>query len=362
MKILALVTDAFGGWGGIAQYNRNFLRAACSCVGVERVICVPRLVPEEVGAIPDKLVFDVAAAKSAGHYLRAVAGHVLRLRELGLIFCGHIHLLPIAIPLGWILRKPVVLPIHGIEAWTPPPRRLAVLLASRVDAVVSNSRLTLDRFRSWSGVPEDRCSVLPCTYDEARFRPGPKPGYLAARYGVEGRTVLLTLGRLVSEERAKGFDQVLEVLPSLVRRLPTLAYIVAGTGPDRARLEAKVRVLGLETSVIFAGKVPNGEMADLYRLADAYVMPSQGEGFGITLLEAMACGTPVVASTRDGTSEALLGGRLGRLVDPLDPCDVERGILEALEAGPRVPRGLDCFSMENFGRRVQALLDRVARL
>jgi phosphatidyl-myo-inositol dimannoside synthase len=362
MKIFALVTDAFGGWGGIARYNRDFLSATCRSDGVARVVCLPRLVSRPLEALPDKLSFDACAAHGLGSYLRAVLRHARSLGAAELIYCGHINLVPLAVLLGAAARKPVVLQVHGIDAWTPPRRRQAALLAGRADAVVSTSRLTLDRFRSWSGIPESRCSVIPCMYEAAAFRSGAKSDDLAARYGLAGRTVILTLGRLVSEARAKGFDEVLEVLPGLVRTVPTLAYVIAGTGPDRSRLEDKVSRLGLDERVIFTGEVPETEKADLYRLADAYVMPSRGEGFGITLLEAMACGTPVVGSTRDGTGEALRGGRLGVLVDPLDSADVERGILLALESARGVPPGLEYFSQEKFGERVQALLDRVARL
>ena len=123
-----------------------------------------------------------------------------------------------------------------------------------------------------------------------------------------------------------------------------------------------MNTLGLERTVVFTGKVLESEKADHYRLADAYVMPSQGEGFGITLLEAMACGIPVLASTRDGTSEAIRKGELGILVDPLSLADVERGILRVLASSRDVPQGLEYFSKDNFVRKVQAFLDRIPRL
>ena len=101
-----------------------------------------------------------------------------------LIYCGHLNLTPLAVLLGAVFRTPVVLQIHGIDAWTPPPRRLAALLARRVDAVVSVSGFTLDRFLSWSKIPESRCFVIPCTYHEGAFAPGQKPDYLVRRYGI----------------------------------------------------------------------------------------------------------------------------------------------------------------------------------
>src|SRR5262249_1572191 len=106
--------------------------------------------------------------------------------------------------------------------------------------------------------------------------------------------------------------------------------------------------------------IPESEKADHFRLADVYIMASRGEGFGFVLLEAMACGVPVVASKLDGGREAVRDGQLGILVDPLDGRDVRDAILEALTR-PRgvVPGGLDHFSLSNFEARAHALIGRV---
>ena len=153
---------------------------------------------------------------------------------------------------------------------------------------------------------------------------------------------------------------VLEALPLLKDTIPGVVYLVAGDGTDRPRLEAKARSLGVEDDVVFTGYIAEEEKADHYRLADVFVLAGRGEGFGTVLLEAMACGVPVVASKLDGSAEAVRGGELGALVDPGEPEDLTRGILEAL-ARPRgvVPRGLGYFSYENFARRCHEFLDRV---
>ncbi|HET9470933.1 MAG TPA: glycosyltransferase, partial [Usitatibacter sp.] len=166
--------------------------------------------------------------------------------------------------------------------------------------------------------------------------------------------------RMSELERYKGFDEVIGVLPRLVRRFPRLRYLACGDGLDRARLEARVDELGLREHVVFAGFVPEDRKADYYRLADAYVMPSRGEGFGIVFLEAAACGLPLVGSKADGSREALLDGRLGRLVDPDDQDEIEAAVVEALAAGKRVPPELAHFSSANFAERAAAIVREIA--
>jgi glycosyltransferase involved in cell wall biosynthesis len=96
-------------------------------------------------------------------------------------------------------------------------------------------------------------------------------------------------------------------------------------------------------------------------LADAFLLPSQGEGFGFVLLEAMACGVPVVASALDGGREAVREGQLGILVDPRDRTSVVRGIREALARPRAVPAGLEYFSFDRFRERVDGFIDVMLR-
>ena len=138
-----------------------------------------------------------------------------------------------------------------------------------------------------------------------------------------------------------------------------MAYLVCGGGDDRERLEDKARLLGVADRVVFAGYVPEEEKADHYRLADAFVMPGRGEGFGIVYLEALACGVPVVASSADASCEAVLDGELGVVVDPDDPASVVSGIRDALGREEGVPAGLDHFSQRRFAERWRAVVGAV---
>jgi glycosyltransferase involved in cell wall biosynthesis len=145
--------------------------------------------------------------------------------------------------------------------------------------------------------------------------------------------------------------------------IPNVAYIIVGDGSDRPRLEKKARALGVHDRVVFAGLISEAEKADHYRLADTYVMPGWGEGFGIVYLEAMACGIPVVASKVDGSREAVRHGALGIMVDPNDREDIRAGIIEALRRPTGViPQGLDYFSCINFKRRLHRIIENVVSM
>jgi glycosyltransferase involved in cell wall biosynthesis len=310
--------------------------------------------------MPAKLSYMVRAAGGKLQYLSTVFHTMRRDRSYDAVFCGHINLLPLAHLASRMMNVPLVLFIYGIDAWQPTRSRLANLQVKHALWVVSISEVTARKFSTWANSVKRELIVLPNAIHTEWYGPGEKSRTLVERYGLDGKIVLLTLGRLVSEERYKGFDEVLEILPTLGRTLPNLVYMIVGDGSDRTRLEYKARSLGVAERVVFTGNVPEAEKADHYRLADAYVMPSRGEGFGFVLLEAMACGIPVVASTLDGGREALCDGRLGTLVDPLDEKQLVQAVLEAVRT-PKgiVPAGLDWFHYSHFEERAHEMVSRV---
>jgi glycosyltransferase involved in cell wall biosynthesis len=223
------------------------------------------------------------------------------------------------------------------------------------------SQYTKERFLEWAPLRADQGRVVPDCIDLEAYSPGPKRDALLERYGLRDRTILLTLGRLSSDEQYKGHDEVLEVLPDLAEEVPDVAYLVCGDGDDRPRLERKAKRLGVADCTVFAGYVPEEEKEDHYRLADAFVMPGRGEGFGIVYLEALACGVPVVASSADASREAVRDGQLGAVVDPDDPDDVKKGILKILQEPTGVPEGLDYFSVERFRERWHEVVEMCIR-
>ena len=354
MNLLVLCTDAFGGRGGIAKFNRDLCQALSSEPLAATVTALPRVPPvERVPNVPDRVDYRAEAAGSKLTYVRHVVRSTFDVSRASFdgIICGHINLLPVAAIAALIQRAPLLLILHGIDAWEPHPSALVRWSLRMVDNFVTVSQYTKERFLSWAPLRSEQGHVIPNCIDRSPYGPGPKRTDLLARYGLHDRTILLTLGRLSADEQYKGHDEVLALLPELALDVPDIAYLICGDGDDRPRLQAKAERLGIADRVVFAGYVPEEDKPEYLRLADAFVMPGRGEGFGIVYLEALACGVPVVASAADASQEAVLHGRMGQVVDPDNLDSVKAGILVALKEPRKVPDTLDYFSVDRFRER-----------
>jgi len=310
--------------------------------------------------LPPKLTYVTSGVNGKLRYLLAVLRCLVAAGPYELICCGHLFLLPLAYLAKWKTGAPLALFIFGLDAWQPPRSALAARLAAKVDTVIAISEVTTERFLAWARLPRDRVFLLPNAVAQQHYGAGDKNPDLVQHYGLAGKIVLLTVSRLCATDNYKGIDEVLGLMPALAAEVPEIAYLIVGDGDDRERLQAKARSLGVADRVVFAGFIPEKEKPDHYRLADAYVMPGWGEGFGFVYLEAMACGIPVLGSKLDGSREALRDGALGILVDPHDPDELRWGILETLKR-PRgvIPPGLSYFSLENFTERCHAIVRRI---
>ena len=313
----------------------------------------------ELEKLPDNLTFVTKSTGGKVQYLLTVLRYALKRPRIDLIVCGHINLLPMAYLLRFFFGAPVLLEIYGIDAWKKTKSWLVNYLASGKVAVASISEITRMRFLAWTVRTGQKTFILPNAIHAERYGTGPKSEALLSRYRLEGKVILMTLGRLASEERAKGFDEVLELLPTLSERFHNIAYMIVGDGTDIDRLKDKANLLGVADRVVFTGLIAEAEKPEHYRLADVYVMPSHGEGFGFVLLEAMACGVPVIASKLDGGREAIRNGELGILVEPHNPAEITDAIHRSLRIPRGIPKGLEYFLFENFQRRAHQTVDQV---
>ena len=135
----------------------------------------------------------------------------------------------------------------------------------------------------------------------------------------------------------KGQDALIEALPQIQQQVPGTALIIVGDGPYRAKLEQKVRALGLSGDVHFTGKVAYEQLPAWYLTGDVFAMPCRTrnagwdvEGLGIVYLEASACGLPVVAGNSGGAPDAVLNGQTGIVVDGRGQSEIVGAIAQLL--------------------------------
>lgn len=356
LRILALVTDAYGSGGGIAQYNRDLFRALGQSDAVHEVVVVTRNGKAETGDVPAKIRQLTARTGRLSFTAQAIST-ASRQGRFDIIFCGHLYMAPLAALLSKLTGAPLWLQIHGIEAWQRP-KRLQHWAAERAQLVTAVSRHTRRLYLNWANCTPETVKVLPNTVDE-RFSPGPKPETLLNRHQLQGRKVLLTVSRLAASERYKGHDRVIKAMAELRDAHPYLIYVVAGDGDDRQRLEKFAQELGVADQVRFIGYVPDNELPDIFRVADVFVMPSTGEGFGIVFLQALASGIPSIGGEKDGSRDPLRDGLDGALVCTKGTVDLANEISTMLEKGR--PTGLrDIFGRTNFQTMVNDISHKLA--
>mgnify|MGYP006291698513 FL=1 len=282
-----------------------------------------------------------------------------------LILSTHLNFTPVAYWLKQSLGIPYWAVAHGVDAWNINKPGLQQALQG-ADKILAVSNYTRERLLKEQDLRPEQVIVLPNTFDGSQLAPAQKPRYLLDRYGLKPeQPVILTVARLDTSERYKGYDPILRALPKILQVIPNACYVLVGKGKDRSRIEALVQELGVESHTILAGFVPDEEIRDYYNLCDIFAMPSKGEGFGIVYLEALACGKPVLGGNQDGAIDALCQGELGLLIDPDDVEAIAHTIIEVLMGQSKHPRiyqpsilsqnVTEFYGVESFKRKLEAI-------
>jgi len=197
-----------------------------------------------------------------------------------------------------------VVALENLIPWVYRGRRFVVISESTRDDLVRR------------GIPADRIDVVHCGLDHDLYRPDP-----AVRKSE--RPTIVFVGRL---RRYKGLDWVMRALPDVIAGVQGARLVVLGDGPFREALERAAQRLGVAGAVEFHGFVPSAEKVRWMREAWVLVQPSPKEGWGLTVVEAGACGTAVVATDAPGLRDSVRNGETGLLV----PYDDRRRLSETL--------------------------------
>jgi phosphatidylinositol alpha-1,6-mannosyltransferase len=274
-------------------------------------------------ALPSWGVCTPASLYRHGGLVRSVR-RLVRQSGAAEIHCG--KCLPegtIALALKYATGTPYFAYVHGEEMTLAAGSRELRWLTRRVlggaRLLVANSRNTARMLRDEWDVPPARVRVLHPGVDTGRFVPAARDPAARDRLGWGDRPVVLTVGRL---QKRKGHDVLIAVMTAVRRTVPDVLYAVVGDGEERPALEALVAREGLGRHVQFLGEVADDVMVQCYQQCDLFVLPNRQvgqdiEGFGMVLLEAQACGKPVVAGTSGGTAETMRIPDTGLIV----PCE-----------------------------------------
>jgi glycosyltransferase involved in cell wall biosynthesis len=216
------------------------------------------------------------------------------------------------------LHSPDSFAINGIEWW-------ATYEANRVIVCSHSMRNEIcDHFN----LPKEKVDVIPNAIDAAEYQKSVNRGAVRKRYGVGwGEKLILCVGRLVPQ---KGVKYFIRSIPTVAGQYPEAKFIIVGEGWSRDILEAEANATGHADKIKFTGFASDKEVRNLMASADALVVPSIYEPFGIVALEGMASGVPVIASKVDGLAEVIEHERTGLFVYPRDPDSIAWGISRIL--------------------------------
>jgi phosphatidylinositol alpha-1,6-mannosyltransferase len=310
-----------------------------------RVVRVPLAFPQH----------GMLSAKSLISYLRALKAvrHIVRLHGVDQIHAAR------CVPEGWIARmlkrwyrlpylcyvggEDVKLTARGEAGGKMSSRQLRwmtgqVLRGAGLAIAVSQS--SADILRNEWHLSGERVGVLRPGVDIQRFAPAARDEAARERLGWGNRPVILTLSRL---QKRKGHDSMILALKQIRPAIPDVLYAIVGDGTERRVLENLVSGEGLGRHVQFLGQLEEEELVRCYQQCDLFVLPNRQvgtdiEGFGIVLLEAQACGKPVVAGASGGTAETMQIPDTGQVVPCDGPEELARLVVDLLGDRQRLDR------------------------
>jgi glycosyltransferase involved in cell wall biosynthesis len=273
-------------------------------------------------------------------------------------------------------RKPLLVTVHGSDIFQVPRHPIGAPLTrailNRVDRVTAVSH-ALKEATSALGIDPEKIEVISNGIDLTRFAPpSPDPRHEIGEAGAEQPKIILFAGFLIKRKGVRYLIEAMSLLMSslvslLPEGLPPYRLVIAGEGPEEDALRQQVAALGVADRVEFVGFQPQSAIAEWMRRARVFVLPSLEEGQGVVLLEALASGTPVIASDVDGMRE-VVAPEVGLRVPPADPpalTDALRQLLTEDDAWRRMSeaarqRAVTLYDWDKIGAQFVEVYRRVA--
>ena len=250
-----------------------------------------------------------------------------------------------AIPSGFIAvftkilhKRPILITLYGAELFPAIKKKSKIMgwlikyTLNGADKVVGISDATCNAGITLSGRMD--IEVLPDGIDIETFNPDVDGDVIREKYNLNDHYLIFSSGRMVER---KGFRYLVEAMPYILDKFPNTKLIIGGDGPERKNIENIAKKLGISDKIILPGFIPDEDFPKYMKAADVFVLPSivdskgDTEGSATILLEAMACGTPVVGTKVGGIPYAIKDGIGGFLVDEKNPKQLAEKIIMLLE-------------------------------
>jgi len=209
------------------------------------------------------------------------------------------------------------------------------LVIKYADFITVNSKATKKALLR----PNKKCSrvsIIPMGVDAHKFKPirRGKTRKIRNKLGLNNKKIILFVGRLAEK---KGTSYLVKAMPEILKKFPDSHLLLIGYGPEEKKLKTLTKRLGLREKISFLGRIPNEELPLYYNLGDVFVAPSiqtesgDTEGLGVVLLEATACGTPVIGTDIGGISDIIKNKQTGLLVKQRNPKKIAQAVILLLE-------------------------------
>lgn len=364
-RLLFLTLNVFSATGGIEKVCRVAGKALHE-LSVEKGSGLSVFSMYDNSGQVDETYFPRTLFKGfGGNRLKFVLASVRAGRGCNVVLLSHLNLLPV----GYLIKKispktKLFLIAHGIEVWQPLSRLKRTLLQS-VDLFLPVSSFTGKKLTEIHGTAARKVRVLNNCLDPF-LKKNASPALekaLRERYNIGDKDlVLLTVTRLSFSEQYKGYDKVVAAMAEHTPSTRRIRYLIVGKydAEEKDRLDAIISRYGLQDAVIYAGFAKDEELSAHFNLADAYIMPSTGEGFGIVFIEALFYGLPVIAGNVDGSVDALAGGEFGILVDPNNNTEIAEAVKKIVANKqsfvPDEKEVVKKFGYQQYKRKLEALL------
>lgn len=322
---------------------------------------------DKVEDIDTRFVSKTRHKTFGGAKLRFVFASLLKGLKSDTIILSHINLLPVAKLITTVKPKQkIILFAHGIEVWDRLPRWKTKFLQQKVQ-IWAVSNYTRDKMIAQHLIAPQQIQVLNNCLSPFMQLPKffEKPKHLVEKYKIgQNAPILFTLNRLSASEKYKGYDTVISALGKLKKANQTFTYLLAGKADNIEKQRVKQLIVqhGLSEEVKLIGYLPEEELTNYFLLSDVFIMPSKGEGFGIVFIEAAACGCQVIGGNIDGSTDALLNGKLGQLINPNNEEEIINAIQKAIDskethqAHEQQKKTIEHFGFEQYLQKVNQLI------